>query len=130
MSKIIAGIYSVLILFQSFNINIEDISKFSALLDHAKYHKEFYGDSFLEFLSEHYGSKMASHENKHSGHENLPFKDHQHVLCHLNASFIITPQTNYVFKQQEYVERPLNFFYKEPLSFFEKPSVFQPPKIA
>ena len=130
MSKLIVVIYSFLILFQSFNINIEDISKFNTLLEHAKYHKEIYGDNFITFLSEHYGNEMASHKNKHGDHENLPFKDHHHVLCHINTSFILTPHTIYTANHQEFTEKPVNFFYKEPFSSFEKPSVFQPPKVA
>ena len=45
MSKLLAVTYSFLILIQSFNINLEDISKFSALLEHASFHKEMYGDT-------------------------------------------------------------------------------------
>jgi len=130
MSKIIVVIYSFLILFQSFNINLEDLSKFDALLEHAKYHKTTYGDSFLDFLSEHYGSKMTSHENNHGGHDKLPFKDHNHMLCHINITFILTPHLIYITNNQEFIEKPTSFFYKEPFSSFEKPAVFQPPKIA
>ncbi|MGA1226809.1 MAG: hypothetical protein ACO3VF_06130 [Tamlana sp.] len=49
---------------QSFNLNIEDISKLNALIEHASYHKEMYGDNFFQFLSEHYGSDIKSHEKK------------------------------------------------------------------
>jgi hypothetical protein len=130
MSKLIVIVYSFLILIQSFNINIEDLSKFNTLFEHAKYHKEIYGDNFITFLSEHYGNEMASHENKHSDHENLPFKDHQHVLCHINTSFILTPLTIYTANHQEITEKPVNFLYNKPFSSFEKPAVFQPPKVA
>lgn len=53
MNKILALTYSFLILIQSFNINLDDISKINALIDHAQFHKEMYGDSFFDFLSEH-----------------------------------------------------------------------------
>ena len=130
MGKPIVIIYSFLILIQSFNINIEDISKFNALLEHSKYHKQMYGDTFFEFLSEHYGNEMASHENKHREHQELPFKDHHHLLCHINTPFILTPQVIYVINYQEFTERPVIFLYKESFSSFEKQSVFQPPKLA
>ncbi len=130
MSKIIVVIYSFLILFNSFNINLEDFSRLGALWEHAKYHKITYGDSFLDFLSEHYGSKMVTHEHNHDGHDHLPFKDHNHMLCHLNVSFILTPHLIYTVYHQAFIENPTNFFYKEPFSNFEKPSFFQPPKIA
>ena len=130
MSKLVVIIYSFLILIQSFNINLEDISKFNSLLEHAKYHKDMYGDTFFEFLSEHYGNEMVSHEDKHSEHEDLPFKDHHHILCHVSASFILTPQTTYIVTLHEFTENPEIFLYKESFSSFEKPSIFQPPKLA
>ncbi|AJR02687.1 hypothetical protein [Siansivirga zeaxanthinifaciens] len=130
MSKIIVVLYSFLILTQSFNINIEDISKFNALMEHAKYHKEVYGDSFFNFLSEHYGNQMVQHENEHTGHENLPFKDPHHMLCHINTAFILAPYISYSLNTSIVKEIPLNFLYKEPVSLHEKLSVFQPPKLA
>ena len=130
MSKLIAVTYSFLILIQGFNINIEDLSKFNALLEHAQYHKVVYGDNFIEFLSEHYGNNMDSHKNKHGEHKDLPFKDHHHMLCHIHIAFILTPHLIYTVNHQDFIEKPTNFFYKEPFSSFEKPAVFQPPKIA
>src|SRR5690606_8028913 len=130
MSKLVVIIYSLLILIQSFKINIEDISKFSALLEHSKYHKEVYGDTFFKFLSEHYGTKMMLHEDKHSEHEDLPFKDDQHILCHTNTSFILTKQTIYILNPHGFIENPRLFLYKESFSSFEKPHIFQPPKLA
>lgn len=130
MSKLIVVFYSFLILIQSFNINIEDISKFSALLEHAKYHKEVYGDTFLNFISEHYGEQMASHEDKHKEHENLPFKDDHHIFTHINTAFTLFSTSTFTVHCQTFTEVPLNFFYSEHFSLFEKPSVFQPPKLA
>jgi hypothetical protein len=130
MNKFIVIFYSLLILLQSFNINIEDISKFSALLEHANYHQEMYGDNFFEFLSEHYGEQMASHIDKHEEHEDLPFKDNHHIFTHINTAFTLSQNTTYSFLCQSFEEAPLNFFYKDPFSLFEKPIVFQPPKLA
>lgn len=129
MSKLVVIFYSFLILVQSFNINIEDLSKFSALLEHASYHQEMYGDSFFEFLSEHYGEQMASHENKHEEHEDLPFKDKHHIFTHINTVFTLSTITTYSFLIKSFAEAPLNFFYKEGFSSFEKPSIFQPPRL-
>lgn len=130
MSKIVTLLYSFLILVQSFNLNIEDLSKFSVLIEHANFHKEMYGDTFFEFLSEHYGEKKDSHPNDHKEHEDLPFKSHQHVMCHINNAFILTPQATYTVNNPVIAKKSINFFYKEPISSFEKPSVFQPPKLA
>ncbi|WP_370477667.1 hypothetical protein [Tamlana flava] len=130
MSKIVAVLYSFLILVQSVNINIEDLSKFSVLIEHAQFHHEMYGDTFFEFLSEHYGEKKDSHPNDHREHEDLPFKSHQHMFCHVNGVFILAPELTYQLNTHSFQDIPRNFFYKETTSFFEKTSVFQPPKLA
>ena len=129
MSKLIAILYASLILFQSLNISFEDVSKFSVLLDHASYHKEVYGDSFFDFLSEHYGEASVGYDIDHSEHEDLPFKHEHKTCCHVNTSFTLQ---NYEFvgSYTSIIEIPLNFFYKESTSSFVKPSVFQPPRFA
>ncbi|MBU3822166.1 hypothetical protein KO566_08855 [Flavobacteriaceae bacterium XHP0103] len=131
MGKGIIIFYSFLILIQSFNINTESILKLSAFMEHASYHKDLYGDNFVTFLSEHYGNLMASHQNEHKEHEDLPFKDHHnHMLCHASTPFILNQSTFYLTVQNFFKEQSKNFFYKEFFSSFEKPSVFQPPKVA
>ncbi|WP_417558653.1 hypothetical protein [Mesoflavibacter zeaxanthinifaciens] len=129
MNKILALTYSFLILIQSFNINLDDISKINALIDHAQFHKEMYGDSFFDFLAEHYGEARDNHENDHKEHKDLPFKDNHHMCTHINLSFI-SPNISFKINNTEFIEIPFNFFYKESFTSFEKPSVFQPPKHA
>ncbi|WP_178986696.1 hypothetical protein [Winogradskyella helgolandensis] len=129
MSKLIAFTYSLLILFQSFNIGLEDLSKFSALLEHADYHKEMYGDNFVQFLAEHYGDAKADHDNEHKEHKDLPFKGAHHFCSHIITPFINTTIT-YDFTQQDFIKIPFNFHYTESHTNFEKSSVFQPPKHA
>ncbi|RSK41770.1 hypothetical protein [Mangrovimonas spongiae] len=129
MSKVVALTYSLLILLQSFNINLEDINKINALMEHAQFHKEMYGDSFVQFLAEHYGDAKENHESHHREHEDLPFKDCHHLCTHINATFI-SPNTSFKISNEEFIEIPCNFFYKESFTSFEKPTVFQPPKHA
>ena len=105
------------------------MSKLSALMEHASYHQETYGDSFLDFLSEHYGNASIEHENEHSEHDDLPFKHDHKTCCHVNTSFTIQ-NFEFVTSYTSFVEIPFNFFYKESTSLFEKPAVFQPPKFA
>ena len=73
---------------------------------------------------------MASTSSIYGLNKNLPFKEHQHLLCHLNTTFILTQLFLYDIKHVDITKKPVNFFYKEPISLFEKPSVFQPPKLA
>lgn len=129
MSKLIAILYASLILFQSLNISFEDVSKFRVLLDHASYHKEAYGDSFFDFLSEHYGEAAVGHENDHSEHDDLPFKHDGKTCCHLNSSFTLQ-SFEFTKAPTSFVEIPFNFFYEESSSSFVKPGVFQPPRLA
>ena len=129
MSKLLAIFYANLILFQSFNISFEDVSKLSALIEHATYHQNTYGDSFFDFLSEHYGDASVQHESEHSEHHDLPFK-HNHQSCaHLNSSFTLQ-NFDFIPTHHTFIEIPFNFHYKESTSLFEKPTVFQPPKLA
>jgi len=129
MSKLVAFTYSLLILFQSFNISLEDLSKFSTLLEHADYHKEMYGDNFVQFLAEHYGDAKVEHENKHEEHKDLPFKGAHHFCSHIITPFI-TPSVTFDLTSYEFVKIPFNFHYTESHTTFEKLSIFQPPKVA
>lgn len=129
MSKLVAFTYSFLILIQSFNIGLDDLSKFSSLLDHAEYHKEMYGDSFFQFLAEHYGDAQDDHENDHEEHQDLPFKDSHQLCSHVSTPFI-SPTIAYEFGHHEFLLIPFNFFYSDSHTTFEKPSIFQPPKHA
>ncbi len=129
MNKLVAISYSLLILIQSFNFNFEDFSKLSMLFEHAEFHQENYGDSFFDFIAEHYGETKFQHENDHEEHEDLPFKHHHQTCSHNNVSFTL-PTLNFTLEYQLFTEIPINFFYKESKSLFEKPSVFQPPKLA
>ncbi|HXJ97228.1 MAG TPA: hypothetical protein VNJ50_00140 [Gelidibacter sp.] len=129
MSKLIAILYASLMLFQSLNISFEDVSKFSALFEHATFHEETYGDTFFDFLSEHYGLGSIEYGIDHSEHKDLPFKHDHKTCCHVNTSFIIQ-NFEFVASYTTFVQIPFVFFYKESTSLFEKSSVFQPPKFA
>ncbi|NRD21925.1 hypothetical protein HNV10_01645 [Winogradskyella litoriviva] len=127
MGKLVAFSYSFLILIQSFNFNLEDFSKINTLIEHAQYHKEKYGDTFFEFLAEHYGDNKDDHENEHEEHKDLPFKDAQHMLSHTNTSFI-SVDNHFDFQYSIFVEIPFNFHYEETFTSFENSSFFHPPK--
>ena len=128
MQKLIAISCSFLILVQSVNISFEDISKMSVLLEHAEYHQQTYGDSFFEFLAEHYGDTQLAHGTEHEEHEDLPFKHHHQSCAHTNVAFTIET-LNFDLNYEPFIEIPINFFYKESTSLFEKPSIFQPPQL-
>jgi len=129
MQKVFAIAFSLLVLFQSINISSDDVSKISTLFEHAEYHQETYGDSFFQFIAEHYGNTTIVHENDHKEHDDLPFKHHHQTCTH--SAIVFTFETlKFDFDYESFVEIPFNFFYKESISSFEKLSVFQPPKLA
>ncbi|PTM09856.1 MAG: hypothetical protein DA407_04900 [Bacteroidetes bacterium] len=129
MTKLFSILFANLILFQSFNIGFDDVSKLNTLLEHASFHQEQYGDSFLEFLSEHYGEAFESHSNEHKEHEDLPFKKDQQT-CHHSPTIFLTQSMVSEHLDFAFVDVLKTFFYKDSYSLFEKPSVFQPPKLA
>ena len=129
MAKLFSILFSSIILLQSFNISIEDFSKLSILMEHADLHQEIYGDTFFDFISEHYGFGNIQHGGNHDEHDELPFK-HNHQTCHHAPVTFTINITNIDLKSGIFIETPFNYFYKESHSLFEKPSVFQPPKSA
>ncbi|MEZ4797163.1 MAG: hypothetical protein R2785_08330 [Flavobacteriaceae bacterium] len=127
MTKLFSIIFTNLILFQSFNIGFDDISKFSTLLEHAAFHQEEYGDSFFEFLAEHYGEAFINHSSEHKEHEDLPFK-HDQQTCQHSPNIFLTGFFEVELRAYAFVDSNKTFLYRESYSLFEKPSVFQPPR--
>lgn len=127
--KLVAIILSNLILFQSLNINLDSFSKLNVLLEHAQYHQEKYGDSFIEFIADHYGEQELLANNNHKEHKDLPFKKNSQTCTHLIADFSFGI-THFELKTKIILDTKPNYFYKETYSFYEKLSVFQPPKYA
>ncbi|WP_157663320.1 hypothetical protein [Polaribacter sp. SA4-12] len=99
------------------------------MLEHAQYHQDKYGDTFLEFLSEHYGEKELSSTTEHKEHKDLPFKKSSQTCNHLISDFNFS-NTFFELKTQMVLNVRPNYFYTDSFSFHEKPSVFQPPKLA
>jgi len=122
----------LLILFQSFNIHINDLVELDELIEHAQFHAEAYGDSFWVFLSKHYGELKTEHSQKHQEeqeeHEELPFQHHFYSLS--LSAFVINdpvPYTSYV----ELVSLDSgNFHYANSYVPLLGDGLFQPPRYA
>jgi len=127
MKKTISILLISLILLQTSEASIGDILQLKNLYKHAKFHQEAYGDDFFDFFSEHYGDEMQTHQNEHPEHENLPLK-HQHNC--IDTTITAVTHACYSINEQSRLQIPVNFFYTESTSVFEKPSVFQPPQFA
>lgn len=129
MGKLFSLIFAQLILLQSFNISLDDYSRINVLMDHASFHQTNFGDSFFDFMVEHYWVDHLKNENEHNEHEDLPFK-HEHQTCHHQPAVYASSIANFNLKMQMHIEKSMNFVYKESYSLFVKSSVFQPPKQA
>ncbi len=129
--KPLSVLSAFLILFQSLNISLGDLTRVDEFLEHASYHKEQYGDSLLVFISKHYGELKADHEKQHQEeqqeHENLPFQ-HQSCSHHVvNAYFLFTTATE---KQKADLEthKGATFYYLQSDHPGFRTGIFQPPK--
>lgn len=130
MAKILSLGLSFLVLFQSFNLDLGDLSKLDELMEHAQLHSEKFGDNFIVFLSKHYGElqkeHLQDHGEEHKGHEELPFTNpccsHVYSVYVVNKFQIPAITTNAV------ADYKANFFYLVNYSFLEKSDIFQPPK--
>ena len=120
-------VFANLILFQSFQISFEDLVKVDDLLEHASYHQEMYGDTFFEFLDEHYSENFSNHNENHEEHENLPFK-HDSKNCHQTISIFTLNFSNFEISLNQEIDSNMHFFYKDLYAFLNKSTIFQPPK--
>ena len=118
---------SGLLLFQSLHLGIPDLAQLDELLEHAQYHHQQYGDSFLTFLTKHYGEQKPEHQQEHQEHEQLPFQHLPHQYTgHMHYYMI---QRFLWIGPSEIQESQLHLFHyhlRTP-GVFEK-GVFQPPR--
>jgi len=129
--KLASLILSVIILFQSLNFEITDINKISNFINDINCHMQE-GESFAEFIADHYKDQSDSHEHKgelheHEDHGELPFK-HQHLDSHIQLVFVFFSndfETNF----EEKITSNNNFNYREPSSNLFTDSPFQPPRV-
>ncbi|WP_085497969.1 hypothetical protein [Arenibacter troitsensis] len=132
MSKLFSIALSVLLLFQSFNLDMVDVTQIDDFLTHAEFHKQKYGDNLFVFISKHYGELKAQHDLEHSeekkDHEELPFN---HQTCsHFSTAFVMNGADFMVPKTPQVADTTSNFFYQESYCQIENSDIFQPPKAA
>ncbi|WP_110355364.1 hypothetical protein [Arenibacter sp. ARW7G5Y1] len=132
MSKIFSITLSLLLLFQSFNLDMVDVAQLDDFLAHAQFHKQKYGDNLLVFISKHYGELKTQHnlehKEEHEDHEDLPFN---HQTCsHFSIAFVMCGADFAVPKTPQVADTTSNFFYQESYRQIENSDIFQPPKTA
>ncbi|WP_111623336.1 hypothetical protein [Arenibacter echinorum] len=130
MSKLFSITLSILLLFQSFNLDMVDVAQLDDFLTHAQFHKQKYGDNLFVFISKHYGELKTQHDLEHreeqKDHEELPFN---HQTCsHYSNAFVLNGADFMVPKTPQVADTSSNFFYQESYGQLENSDIFQPPK--
>jgi hypothetical protein len=117
-------------LFQSMNIHLEDMVSIKEFFEHAQLHKQNHNDSFLTFISKHYGDLKEIHKKEHQEEE----KNHEHSPINHNCSSQLPVDLAFEVYQIHIpkisleIESQSNFYYKDLFSTFEKEKIFQPPR--
>ncbi len=132
MTKLFSIATSFLILFQSFNIPIDDLVELDELIEHAQFHAEEHGDNFFVFISKHYGELKAEHNQQHQEekeqHEQLPFQ-HQSQSPSLYALVLNSPiEASAILEDGVYSSA--NYFYQASYHSRAQEGLFQPPRLA
>ena len=105
MLKSVAIFLSVILMSQGLFVGFLELERMDALVEHAKFHQEQYGDDMAVFFDKHYGDLKDEHFEEHqeerSDHEQLPY--------HIGALFV--NQAVYYFDQPETIY--MIFMYKK-----------------
>ena len=106
--------------------------QFDELIEHARFHKQEYGDTFFVFLSKHYGELKAEHSKNHQeeqkDHEQLPFQCQGHIVV---ANAFIPAQSDFFSNDLEILNAiEFNFHYFNFYSSLYERELLQPPKQA
>lgn len=130
MTIFLSILLSGLILIQSFDININDITRMGELIEHAQFHAEKYGDNTWVFLSKHYGELKEQHNKEHQeerkNHEKLPFQ-HQ-CNCTSTVAIVININHSELIFSQSPESWVANFYYYAPISSLHAEGLLQPPR--
>jgi len=130
MTKLFSIGTSFLILFQSFNIHLDDLVELDELIEHAQFHAEEHGDNFFVFVSKHYGELKAEHNKQHKEekeqHEQLPFQN-QYQTASLFVFVLNTISENQAVAETT-PYKSTDFFYQASYLSLAQEGLFQPPR--
>jgi hypothetical protein len=130
--KLFSILFSTLFLFQSANIHFDDVLQLREFIEHANLHKDKYGDSFIVYVSKHYGDLKESHKEQHQEEEKNHHHDPIQHDCTAQVQIdIVILDFSITLKTIKFIEsKETNFYYQDKFSTFEKQKIFQPPQIA
>lgn len=120
-----------LMLLQSLHISVSDLVQMDELLEHARYHKQQFGDDFISFISKHYGAEKQEHDQQHQEerpqHDQLPFQQLLqsgivHTFFFTDSMQVLIPPTG------ESKNQPADHYLPSRGSGFQS-GIFQPPRL-
>lgn len=132
MNAIISISFSFLFLMQAIGPNMDlccELQKLPNLFDHYQEHKEFDGDSFLQFLAEDYLNDKGDAQGHHddSDHDDLPFHG-QHQCCHPSI-FIVAMMGRMEMGTRHFSAGTKASLYTFSISTGYSDTPFQPPQV-
>lgn len=133
MIRLTSILLSSLMLLQSIHFGVADLIQLDDLLEHASYHQRQFGDSFLTFLSKHYGDQKEKHQQdpleEHPDHEQLPFQQiPQHTSGHFQ--FYVPGRLHWESVLDNGESQSHNFCYLSRTLTVHGDGIFQPPRLA
>jgi hypothetical protein len=133
MIRLTSILLSALLLLQSLHFGVSDLLQVDALLQHARYHQEEFGDSFLTFLSKHYGDQKAIHHHdqgeKQPDHDQLPFQQVPQQITG-QAPFYVPGRLLWEHLPEHRETQTRHFYYHPGIPAVYLGGVFQPPRPA
>lgn len=133
MTRLTSILLSALMLLQSLHLGVSDLLQLDDFMQHARYHQEAFGDSFLTFLSKHYGDLKDTHHQDHReeqpDHEQLPFQQiPQQISGH--AYFYVPGRLLWEHLPEHRETQTHNFYHHPGVPAVYPGGVFQPPRPA
>lgn len=132
MIRLTSIFLSSLMLLQSLHFGVTDLMQLDELLEHARYHKQEFGDSFLTFISKHYGDQKKEHQQdrqeEQPDHEQLPFQQiPQQISAH--SHFYVPGRLLWDSLPEKGESQSHNFYYLSGSPEVYTDGVFQPPRL-
>jgi hypothetical protein len=132
MIRLTSIFLSSLMLLQSLHFGVSDLMQLDELMEHARYHKQEFGDTFLTFLSKHYGDQKQEHQQdqreEQPDHEQLPFQQAPHKISG-HSHFYVPGRLIWDSVPESQDSQSHNFHYLSGSPDVYTDGVFQPPRL-
>lgn len=132
MVKTVAIFLSMILLTQGLLVNYSELKKMDALVEHAKFHQEQYGDDMSVFFDKHYGDQKDEHfkenQEERSDHEQLPYQISA-LFVNQAVCYFDQPTANLT-ADFNFESEKVNFFYNQLYTSLLISEIPHPPRIS